>query len=118
MTALADGPFADLVKAISECGTKISPDDALGAIEAAADKGSPEALTLIGKLYDGTETVAVIEPDIGLTLGDTDRLAAEYYSRAAAAGGTDAPALLAKTCARLAGSSDTLDASAKEDFCK
>ncbi|WP_232829408.1 hypothetical protein [Tropicimonas sp. IMCC34043] len=118
LATLSGGPFAAVQEVFATCGAKISADDALGLLESAAAAGDGAALTLFGKLYDSAATDPVVEQSIGLSFDAADARAAEYYSRAVAAGASEAAPLLSATCERLAGSSATLDRSAHEDFCQ
>lgn len=117
LDATAAEGFAALAGQLRACAGSLSADDALGYVEAAANRGDAAALTLFGRLYDGSETDAALETRMGLTFGDADPRAAEYYARAVAAGSDEAAGLLAAVCARLSGASDTLARSAAEDHC-
>ncbi|MDP5215669.1 hypothetical protein Q5Y75_00405 [Ruegeria sp. 2205SS24-7] len=112
------GGFDAQIAAVRDCGSDVSPDAALTLIEAAAKQGNPQALTLFGTLYDGDELAPRIENLTGLTFADDPAQAAEYYAGAVAAGSDEAQARLDATCARLDGSSLTLEKGAFDDFCR
>ncbi|MFA3917613.1 hypothetical protein [Ruegeria hyattellae] len=112
------GGFDAQIAAVRDCGSDVSPDAALTLIETAAKQGNPEALTLFGTLYDGDELAPRIENLTGLTFADDPAQAAEYYAGAVAAGSGEAQARLDATCARLDGSSLTLEKGAFDDFCR
>ncbi|MEX0347876.1 MAG: hypothetical protein AB3N15_00490 [Paracoccaceae bacterium] len=112
------GGFDAQIAAVRDCGSDVSPDAALTLIEAAAKQGNPEALTLFGTLYDGDALAPRIENLTGLTFADDPAQAAEYYAGAVTAGSTEAEALLAATCARLDGSTLTLEKGAFDDYCR
>ena len=109
--------FDAQLTALRGCGSKASADAALGVVERAAASGSAEALTLFGTVYDGQASAAVIEEQIGLTFGDIPATAAEYYSRAVAAGSEDAATRLQDLCTRMADMTDTLARGAVADYC-
>ncbi|MWD30148.1 hypothetical protein E0K89_021990 [Aquicoccus sp. SCR17] len=115
---LSDGPFTEIRARLEECSGSMSPDTALAMVEQAADAGDGAALSLFGQLYDGEETAASIEDEIGLTFASNDPIAAEYYHRAVEAGASEAEPLLAATCERLAGDGSDLARSAREDYCQ
>ncbi|MCL6283940.1 hypothetical protein M3P21_10400 [Ruegeria sp. 2012CJ41-6] len=112
------GGFDAQITAVRDCGSDVSPDAALTLIEAAAKQGNAQALTLFGTLYDGDELAPRIENLTGLTFADDPAQAAEYYAGAVAAGSAEAQARLTATCARLDGSSLTLEKGAFDDFCR
>ncbi|MHA6262503.1 hypothetical protein ACXYMO_04815 [Arenibacterium sp. CAU 1754] len=112
------GGFAEAGAALRDCGREVSPDVALEVIESFAAQDDPDALLLIGTLYDGTELDARIEKLIGLTFDPDDARAAGYYARASSAGSDAAQTRLGDTCARLSGSASTLAKGAFDDFCK
>jgi len=66
----------------------------------------------------GPRAVGAIEGTIGLTFADAPARAAEYYARAIAAGSQNAPERLQAICRRLLLRTDTLSASAREDYFK
>ncbi len=109
--------FAAQLDALRGCGAKASADTALTLLERAAETGNAEALRLFGEIYDSEAGDPVIEETIGLRLPETPATAAEYYSRAIAAGSDVARARLDALCARLETMSDTLARSAFADHC-
>lgn len=115
--AVAAQGFGALGPALRNCGGAVSADTALGLLEAAVAQNDPGALTFFGTLYDAAQTDPVIEEQIGLTLGDDPARAAEYYARARDAGASEAAALLSSVCLTLMLKTDTLSASAREDYC-
>ncbi|ABV92644.1 conserved hypothetical protein [Dinoroseobacter shibae DFL 12 = DSM 16493] len=117
LEALASQGFGALGPALRNCGGAVSADTALGLLEEAVAQNDPAALAFFGTLYDAAQTDAVIEEQIGLTLGDDPARAAEYYARARDAGSAEAEALLSSVCLTLMLKTDTLSASAREDFC-
>lgn len=117
LAAAASRSFSDLGTALRGCGGAVSPDVALGLLEAAVADGDADALAFFGTLYDVSQTDTVIEEEIGLTLGDDPARAAEYYARARDAGSSEAPDLLAGACRVLLLRTDTLSISAREDYC-
>lgn len=118
LAELSSQGFTTLASKIRECGSSVSADNALGFVEKAANSGDADALALFGALYDATVTDDVIEGQIGLTFPDQPSRAAEYYSRAAAAGSEQATSNLTAICNRLRLKSDTLSQSALEDYCQ
>ncbi|MGI3168678.1 hypothetical protein ACRARG_05975 [Pseudooceanicola sp. C21-150M6] len=115
--ALRGGAFAESRQVLAQCGGAVTPDMALSIVDAAAEGSDAEALTLYGKLYDGTVEDADFEAGIGLTFPAADYSAAEYYSRAVAAGSTEAAGLLEQTCTRLADDTASLAQNALEEYC-
>lgn len=119
LTALRDlEVFSRQLEAIRACGRSVSPDTALRMIEDAAGNGNADALLLFGTLYDGDELAPRIENLIGLSFADDPARAVEYYTRAARAGSAEAEARAVVTCARLDGSTLTLERGAFDDFCR
>lgn len=117
MLALVGGFDAQL-QAMQGCMDRLTPDDALGVIEAGVARNDGGALIMLGRLYDGEELVDSVENELGLSFSDAPARAAEYYSRARSAGVEEAAALLAATCDRLSTATDALSRSATEDFCQ
>lgn len=113
----AGGGFAAVADALRGCAGQVPPDVALALLEEAAAAGDATALLMFGTVYDGGWTDPEIEEQIGLTFGDDPAQAAEYYSRAAAAGSPDAPERLAAICEALAGAETTLAQGAHDDYC-
>lgn len=116
LRAIEGGLTAQLA-AVETCGNAVNADTLLAVIEDAAAQEDAAALLLFGTLYDRAETDPLAEGVIGLTFGDDPAQAAEYYSRAAAAGNADAGARLARVCAVLTDATDTLSQGARDDFC-
>ena len=109
--------FAAQSDALRGCAGKASADVALGLLERASAAGDADALLLFGTVYDGQVNADVIEDQIGLTFDDVPSTAAEYYSRAVAAGSDVAAEQLAALCERMATMSDTLAQGAVTDYC-
>lgn len=103
---------------MSDCGSAISPDLALGLLEDFAASDDAEALALFGVLYDSGQTDARIENLIGLTFDADPTRAAEYYARARDAGSQDATEFLNAVCVTLENANSTLARGAYDDFCK
>lgn len=110
--------FDTQIAAVQDCGASVAPDTALTLIEEAAAAANPQALILFGTLYDGDQLAPRIENLTGLTFADDPARAAEYYARAAQAGSVEAGERLSAVCARLEGSSLTLEKGAFDDFCR
>ena len=113
----APGGLAEQLVRVGDCGNAVGADTLLSLIEDAAATDDPAALMLFGALYDAGETDALAEGAVGLTFGDAPAQAAEYYSRAAAAGAPEAAARLARACDALETATDTLSQGARDDFC-
>ena len=112
------GGYDAIEAEIRTCGADIPADTALRLVEDAAARGEPRALLLFGTLYDGETLDPRVENLIGLTFDDDPARAAEYYDRAALAGSGEAGTRLAAICARLPGSTATLDQGAYDDHCR
>ncbi|WP_172331638.1 sel1 repeat family protein [Mangrovicoccus sp. HB161399] len=117
LLALGESDSTAMLAQLLDCGDAVTADDALGAVEAAQRAGDAEAMRLMGQFYDG-ETADGIETATGLSFGDDPARAAEYYRRAKDAGSDAAADLLAQSCERLAGMSDTLARNAAEEYCE
>ncbi|MEM7317419.1 MAG: hypothetical protein AAF408_00205, partial [Pseudomonadota bacterium] len=103
--------------AIRDCGRDVSPDTALRIIEDGAKAEDGAALLVFGTLYDGDALDPTIENLIGLSFADDPAQAVAYYVRARAAGSDAATERISAVCARLAGSTLTLEKGAHDDFC-
>jgi len=114
---LGAGDFQAQAEAARACGEALAPDTWLGLVEDAAAQEDAAALLMFGMLYDAGWHDAAIEDAIGLSFGDDPAQAAEYYSRAAAAGSPAAPDRLAAVCAVLARGATTLQEAAHDDYC-
>ncbi|MGD9294746.1 MAG: hypothetical protein PVI41_07680 [Roseobacter sp.] len=110
--------FDAQLAALRACGGKAETDVALGLVEQAAAAGDPQALLLFGMVYDGEAAFGVVEEDVGLTFGDVPATAAEYYSRAVAAGSVEASQRLSSLCVRMQTMTDTLTQGAVADYCE
>ena len=110
--------FDAQLAALRTCGGKTETDVALGLLEQAAAAGDPQALLLFGMVYDGEASLDVVEDQVGLTFGDVPATAAEYYSRAVAAGSVEASTWLSSLCARMVKMTDTLTQGAVADYCE
>lgn len=118
-TAAADSGFASVLETLQTCGTAASEDAAFLLLEDAIDANDALALASMGRLYDQSEQAEVLETDFALSYSDTPPRAAEYYSRAVAAGdGVGAAEALTAICARLLSSSDTLSVRAHQEYCQ
>lgn len=110
--------FGAQLEALRGCAPDVAPDVALNLIEDAAAADHPGALLVFGTLYDGDQLSPDIENLIGLSFADDPARAAEYYRRASDAGSETATSYLGATCARLEGSTLTLDKGAYDDYCR
>ena len=115
---VADGGYTALLGQLQDCDGAVTADTALGYLEEGVDAGDPAALAALGRLYDDTQDIDVVETRMGLTFADNPAQAAEYYSRAVAAGdGVGAAEALGAVCDRLTGETDTLSRGAVQDYC-
>ena len=116
LRAITSG-FAGIETALRGCGAGVSPELALSFVQEYAAQENGAALMMIGTLYDAAEEDADIETEIGLTFEPDDARAAEYYSRAMAAGAQGAAERLQATCSRLQNDASTLARGAFDDYC-
>ncbi|MBL3594669.1 hypothetical protein JMM63_03605 [Rhodovulum sulfidophilum] len=111
-------PFAEGRALMARCGARVTPQQALAALEAGADAGDADALLLFGEIYDEGANDDPVETEIGLSLTPSASKAAEYYARARAAGSAEAAKRLERLCPDLRAASDTLSRSAAEEYCR
>ncbi|MBL3569623.1 hypothetical protein BV509_13375 [Rhodovulum sulfidophilum] len=117
LAGLAGLPFAEGRALMASCGARVTPQQALAALEAGADAGDAEALLLFGEIYDAGANDDPVETEIGLSLTPSASKAAEYYARARAAGSAEAVDRLGRLCPELRAASDTLSRSAALEYC-
>ncbi|RBO54818.1 hypothetical protein DSD19_01490 [Rhodovulum sp. BSW8] len=118
LAGLAGLPFAEGRALMTSCGARVTPQQALAALEAGADAGDAGALLLFGEIYDEGANDDPVETEIGLSLTPSGSKAADYYARARAAGSAEAGARLDRLCPELRAASDTLSRSAAEEYCR
>ena len=97
--------------AFVECSESISEAMAYRTLDRLVASGFGPALFTYGRLYDSEETV-----DLPFDFSPSPTIAAEYYSRALAAGHAEAGEYLERTCAGLS-LDDELHAMAHETHC-
>lgn len=112
------GGITAITRAAGACGQRVGRDQMLIFVETAAQAGDAEALLLFGTLYDAAVTDPTVETQLGLSFADAPAQAADYYSRARAAGSAAAAGRLTAVCARLRAAEDTLSRGALDDFCR
>ncbi|PTW44311.1 hypothetical protein [Rhodovulum kholense] len=117
LAGLAGLPFAEGRALMTRCGARVTPQQALAALEAGADAGDAGALLLFGEIYDDGANDDPVETQIGLSLTPSISKAAEYYARARAAGSAEAVERLGRLCPELRAAPDTLSRSAAEEYC-
>lgn len=112
------GDITAITRAAGACGQRVGRDQMLVFVETAAQSGDAAALLLFGTLYDAAVTDPTVETQLGLSFADAPAQAADYYSRARAAGSAEATGRLTAVCARLRAAEDTLSRGALDDFCR
>lgn len=95
--AIGEMPIPEQMDFARACGGQAAPEDLLRVLEAGVGAELPEALIVMGELYD--PGVSASGPLV-LTRKDP-AIAAEYYSRARAAGDPDVDGRLRSVCSLL-----------------
>ena len=111
--AIGDLPILEQMAFARACGGQAAPEDLLRVLEAGVGAELPEALSVMGALYD--PGVPASGPLV-LTRKDP-AIAAEYYSRAQAAGDGNVAGKLRSVCALL-DPEDLLHADVIETYCQ
>ena len=111
--AIGDLPILEQMAFARACGGQAAPEDLLRVLEAGVGSELPEALSVMGALYD--PGVPAFGPLV-LTRKDP-AIAAEYYWRAQAAGDGNVAGKLSSVCALL-DPEDLLHADVIETYCQ
>ena len=111
--SIGELPILEQMAFARACGGQAAPEDLLRVLEAGVGEELPEALSVMGALYD--PGVPASGPLV-LTRKDP-AIAAEYYSRAQAAGDGNVLGKLRSVCALL-DSEDLLHADVIETYCQ
>lgn len=115
--AVASAGFSERSALMLRCAGSVDPDSAFVIIDDGVAANDPQALALMGQLYDPEVNDSPVETQIGLELPASLTLAAEYYARSVNGGNAEAAGRLAEICQTLRSETDTESRNAVEEFC-